>query len=184
MFTGRLCSSATWTAWDNESTGASFAVSCASDTIPHNNAVAAIAQPSGFVDLACIIYRIAIILVFEGYGLQPVHSLRDVGRASAPEGTSCGRLSSPQRLKPVHLGFSMYGLKAVPFKSNKPLRTASSQTAATTLRPEAIQVIQHRLAILGAKLPRVHGLLNIRLRLLERHELLQLSLATGLDTLQ
>jgi hypothetical protein len=53
--------------------------------------------------------------LFEGYGLQPVHQLPDEGRALAPEGTSCGRLSSPQWLKPVHLDCKMYGLKAVPF---------------------------------------------------------------------
>jgi len=40
--------------------------------------------------------------LFEGYGLQPVHQLRKIGRALAPEGISCGHLSSPQRLKPIH----------------------------------------------------------------------------------
>jgi hypothetical protein len=62
MFAGRLCSSATSTAWDNERTGASPAVSCARHNIPDMKAVAAIAQPNGFVDLARIIYRIATIL--------------------------------------------------------------------------------------------------------------------------
>jgi hypothetical protein len=37
-------------------------------------------------------------------------------RALAPEGISCAGLSSPQRLKPIHLDCQMYGLKAVPFK--------------------------------------------------------------------
>ena len=32
----------------------------------------------------------------------------------APEGISCVGLSSPQRLKAIHLDCSMYGLKAVP----------------------------------------------------------------------
>jgi hypothetical protein len=55
--------------------------------------------------------------LFEGYGLQPVHSPPNLRGALAPEGTSSARLSSPQRLKPGHLDCQMDGLKAVPFKS-------------------------------------------------------------------
>jgi hypothetical protein len=48
---------------------------------------------------------------FEGYGLQPVHEPPKLRRALAPEGTSCTGLSSPRRLKPIHLDNWMYGLK-------------------------------------------------------------------------
>jgi hypothetical protein len=74
-------------------------------------------------------------LSFEGCGLQPVRLLRDVGRALALEGTSCGRLSSPQRLKPVPFDCSMYGLKAVPFKMS-----VLRQTAQPWLRSRSVFV--------------------------------------------
>src|SRR5882757_5582224 len=46
----------------------------------------------------------------------------------APEGISCVRLSSPQRLKPIHLDCKMYGLKAVPFNRTQPLKTFPPKT--------------------------------------------------------
>ena len=62
--------------------------------------------------------------------------------------------------------------------------TASSPAASAALRSQAVQVIQYGLPILRAKFSRVHRLLDIRLRLLQSHQLLQLTFSTGLDALQ
>jgi hypothetical protein len=51
--------------------------------------------------------------------------------------------------------------------------TASSKPS-SSLRAETVQVIEHRLAILGTKFSGIHGLLNLRLAFVERHDLLQL----------
>jgi hypothetical protein len=64
------------------------------------------------------------------------------------------------------------------------LGSAPSQSSSSALRSQAIQVVQYSLPVLGTKLSRVHGLLNIGLRLLQRHELLQLTFPAGLDALQ
>jgi hypothetical protein len=54
-------------------------------------------------------------LFLKGTGFSPYIDHPGYEGLLAPEAISCAGLSSPRRLKPIHLDDEMYGLKAVPF---------------------------------------------------------------------